>query len=297
MAIRTRISLRRAEPADDEPTITSENRYPYAEVLKVGQSLINEANDGDTSSRNARTVSSKGVSVKAEIKESMDDIVDRMMTGLQDVLKVQAKATNEQFGSVLKAMQATSASQTPTYHQSSQNSPPVNPPQLTQNRGWNQPSNRPSFTSLDEMMCYFCDRSGHMIRNCPERQEMIDEGLLIERDGRTLLKDGGPIPRFPVEVSQKQRVEKFYEKLHKQEAERRSVNMMESISIRGVIPVATMPQISTPIDPRDAKIAELERLIKSMNVQTRAQARHQAPETEDEDEDGFEEQGFRSVRG
>ncbi|THU94634.1 hypothetical protein K435DRAFT_860351 [Dendrothele bispora CBS 962.96] len=67
MAIRTRISLRRVEPAGTP--ITSENRYPYAEVLKIGQHLIDEANDGDTSGRSGRTYSdTSGTSVKNRAK-------------------------------------------------------------------------------------------------------------------------------------------------------------------------------------------------------------------------------------
>ncbi|THU93964.1 hypothetical protein K435DRAFT_799288 [Dendrothele bispora CBS 962.96] len=271
MAIRTRISLRRVEPAGTP--ITSENRYPYAEVLKIGQHLIDEANDGDTSGRSGRTYSdTSGTSVKIELKESMNDMMKEFMAGLTDVIQTQTRSTHQQFDSVLKALHQ-SGTQVPNYHQSAQNSSlhvPSHAPS-SQNRGWqhSNSTNKPTFTSLEDLLCYFCDQSGHMSRNCPHRLEMVEEGLLIERDGRTLLKDGGPIPRFPVEYSQKQRVEKFYEKLHKQEAERRSVNMMESFSMvgRGVIPVATMPQINRQADPRDIRIAELERLVKAANIQ------------------------------
>ncbi|KAH8834413.1 hypothetical protein DL96DRAFT_1704011 [Flagelloscypha sp. PMI_526] len=57
--------------------------------------------------------------------------------------------------------------------------------------------NRNGFSSYptSNSMCFYCDQSGHMIKECPSRKTDLDAGIIkFGGDGKIVMGDGSPVP-------------------------------------------------------------------------------------------------------
>src|ERR1700750_15411 len=62
--------------------------------------------------------------------------------------------------------------------------------------------------------CYYCLENGHLIANCDHKEHHIRIGWIqIDKGGFMRLGDGTALPRYPSDMSRRDRVEKYYNRL------------------------------------------------------------------------------------
>src|ERR1700749_3059138 len=62
--------------------------------------------------------------------------------------------------------------------------------------------------------CYYCLENGHLIANCDHKEHHIRIGWIqIDKGGFMRLGDGTALPRYPSDMSRRDRVEKHYNRL------------------------------------------------------------------------------------
>jgi len=117
------------------------------------------------------------------------------MGGIEDLIKSLMKHNNETEGRNIDKGDCKSG--TCKTHEATSNSTP---------QKW-------AGKSLDNEKCYWCGFLGHFLADCEDLKNQIKLGQVkMNHEGKLRLRDGSFIPRNPVEVSPKERVERHYAK-------------------------------------------------------------------------------------
>ncbi|KAJ7480762.1 hypothetical protein FB451DRAFT_1171345 [Mycena latifolia] len=149
------------------------------------------------------------VKIKTEIDERFD-IFSNDIAQLKDGHKTQQKHMESGFDRLEKTVRQvmSQASRGPAPHQELNTT--VDSGNKDQDRSLKSGLFDRPYKSNEDRACFYCLIAGHMVRDCPYKQEHIDAGQLIIEDNRMKMGDGTPLPSWPQDKSKKQRVDDYY---------------------------------------------------------------------------------------
>ncbi|KAJ7487124.1 hypothetical protein FB451DRAFT_1363225 [Mycena latifolia] len=149
------------------------------------------------------------VKIKTEIDERFD-IFSNDIAQLKDGHKTQQKHIDSGFERLEKTVRQvmSQASRGPAPHQELNTT--IDSGNKDQDRSLKGGLFDRPYKSNEDRACFYCLITGHMVRDCPYKQEHIDAGQLIIEDNRMKMGDGTPLPSWPQDKSKKQRVDDYY---------------------------------------------------------------------------------------
>ncbi|KAK7448533.1 hypothetical protein VKT23_013797 [Stygiomarasmius scandens] len=240
--------------SSDDDIFEQDDPYRWKDILKEALRLSKSnksSRAGGIPSSNSKPASVNNTSVTQSqlgIKTELANVITELhitANAMKDSAKAQtessrlmAKEQTESFKEIVKIFQQSMQMPTNTVqHQHQQSATSTNQSNNHSHSNWNR-SVKPS----DSDMCYFCEKPGHVILNCPDCLEMIERKLLRRQDNRIVMRDGGPLPRFPKELTYKERIEAFFEKEEQEQLRLRAQNMFSTGSQFNPHPAYTPPQ-------------------------------------------------------
>ena len=139
-----------------------------------------------------------GKSIKHEVTDKLD-LFAQEIAGMKDVINMQDKRLDES----VKKMADKIENSFKVLNQSLR--PPSNPREAPriENRDYRNSE------GMKRGPCFFCF-GPHVISDCEVKDEFIRIGWIQVKDGKMFFGDGSWIPRYPEEISRKDKVEKHY---------------------------------------------------------------------------------------
>lgn len=193
-----------AVAAVQPPERSREDRYDLEQVIKTAIDLaegsyVFAGEEVETTRSLASLPASKASS---KTKEELDD-VKMQMAQIKDSITTSNNTNKKELDKILEAVNQTknSGENSGSSRQSSSDSSSNN-------------AARPSINKLGERRCYYCNKLGHMLPNCPDKEQHLVEGKIKEFKGRYVLADGSQIKREPMHLSIKEKVELACEKAY-----------------------------------------------------------------------------------
>lgn len=211
MEISTRLSSIQAGRVAD-PDYRAEDPYKLKDVMEAAELLAESA--GSTFFSVPSFGSSQPSSISREtrkIKEEVDEI-KQVVAGLQDRVEVTHKSMNEGMSEIKQALHQNTMMFKSAMQQGVSFTQNAMPMQTGLPMGQEPSGSFGRIRDTRDDRCFYCHESGHIVPRCPQRKLHLDQGKIMEHDGKLRMFDGSWIPSSPREAPIMDRVEAQWNK-------------------------------------------------------------------------------------